>query len=437
MTKLERSVGFFALTMYGIGIILGAGIYAIIGKAAGEAGNSLWLSFLVAAFVSILTGLSYMELIPMFPKSAAEYIYVKHSTGNKIIAFVVGWIVLVAGVVSASTVAIGFANYFTSLVGGYIVPVAIGLLIFLSAINLLGISHSTKVNITFSLIEVLGLMIVIFAALPRIGSVNLLEMPLGIGGVLSASALIFFAYIGFEDIANIAEETKDPEKIGPRALLLAIVITTVIYLLVGVSAVSLASYEELAASASPLAFAVSKALGSNAFMLLSVIALFATANTVLVLLLVNSRMMYGMSKDGSLPNPLSRLDKSRKTPWIAVIAVMICTIFFALFENIEVVASIADFSVFVAYAFVNLSVIILRFRQPDEPRRFKVPLSIGRFPLLPFLGLVVISLLAANLEPLIILLGVGITFLAIPVFYLLRKFTSPKRETSSSSKNSM
>jgi len=407
--------------MYGIGIILGAGIYAIVGKAAGQAGNSLWLSFLIAALASVLTGLSYMELIPMFPKSAAEYVYVKNSLGSKLLAFTVGWVVLVAGVVSASTVAIGFANYFTELFGGTIVLVAIILVIVLSAVNFVGISHSTKVNIIFSLIEVFGLLIVIVAALPRLGTVNLLEMPMGLAGVFSGSALIFFAFIGFEDIANIAEETKTPEKTGPRALLLAIIVTTTIYLLVGISVVSLAPYEQIAASSAPLAFAISQTLGPSAFTLLSAVALFATANTVLILLIVESRMMYGMSNDGALPKPLSRLHQGRRTPWIAIIVVMICTLLFVLFEDIEVVASLADFCIFVAYGFVNLSVIILRFKQPETKRRFKVPLSIGKFPLLPLLGLIIIVLLAVNLQPIIILLGVVIILVAAPVYYLLRR----------------
>ena len=422
--KLKRSVSLFALTMYGIGIILGAGIYAIVGKAAGEAGNSLWLSFLIAAVVSMFTGLSYMELIPMFPQSAAEYIYVKNSLGNRLVAFVVGWVVLVAGVVSASAVAIGFANYFSGLFGGHIVLVAAMLIAVLSVINFLGISASTKINTVFSLIEVAGLLIVIFAALPYIGSVNLLEMPHGLTGVMSASALIFFAFIGFEDIANIAEETKNPEKTAPKALLLAVIITTTIYILVGVSTVSLAGYEQLAASSAPLAFAVSQVFGSNAFTLMSAIALFATANTVLILLIVESRMMYGMSRDGSLPKLFSRLQRTRRTPWAAILVVMVCTMLFVILENIQVVASIADFSTFVVYGFVNASVIILRFKESHKKRVFKVPVNIGKFPLLPFLGLVVIVLLAANLEPLIILLGIMITLAAIPVYYLLRRIAN-------------
>ena len=424
--KLKRSVSLFTLTMYGIGVILGAGIYAIVGKAAGIAGSSLWLSFLIAASVGMLTGLSYMELISMFPQTAAEYVYVKNSLRSKATAFVAAWMMLAAGIVSASTVAIGFANYFVGLFGGYVTLVAVILVVVLSAVNLWGISESTKLNVVFSSIEIVGLLIVIVAALPTLGTVNLFEMPNGIIGVISASALIFFAFTGFESIANVAEETKNPEKTAPRALLIAITVTTIIYVLVSVSVVNLVSYEQLAASPAPLSFAVSQAFGSNAFTLMSSIALFATANTVLIILIATSRIMYGLSKDGALPQLFSHLLKRRHTPWAAILVIMIFTAVFAFFENIQVVAGIADFSLFIVYGFVNLSLIILRFKQPHKERKFKVPLNMGKLPLLPLLGLMLTVLLAANLDLLVILLGIIIVFVAIPVYYLLKRITKLK-----------
>ena len=419
--KLKRAVGLVTLTMYGVGIILGAGVYAIVGKASGEAGNSVWLSFLVASLVSMFTGVSYMELMSMFQRSAAEYVYVKHSLGSRLGAFVVGWIEIVADIVAASTVAIAFAGYFVGLFGGHLVVVAIALIALLSIVNFWGIAESTKLNVVFSLIEVLGLLIVIAVAIPYIGTVDLMEMPGGITGVLSASALIFFAFIGFEDIANIAEETRQPEKTAPRALLFSLIATTAIYVLVGISAVSLVSYEQLAASNAPLALAISGALGSDAFTLMSVIALFATANTVLVLLIVGSRMMYGMSSDGSLPKMLSRIHKGRRTPWAAVLLIMLCTMLFALLENIKIVASIADFSTFAVYFFVNASLIILRYKEPSRERLFKAPLNIGKFPTIPFFGLLTIVLLAANLDPFTILVGLIILFAAVPAYYAINK----------------
>lgn len=424
--ELKRTVGLFTLTMYGVGIILGAGVYALIGKAAGEAGNLVWLSFLIASVVSMFTGLSYMELLSMFSRSAAEYVYVKHSLRSRLAAFSVGWIEIFADVVAASAVAIGFGSYFAGLFGGHLVVVALALIALLSIVSFWGIAESTKLNVIFSLIEISGLLIVIATAIPHIGSVNYVEMTQGIAGVFSASALIFFAFIGFEDIANIAEETKQPKKTAPRALLFSMIITTVIYVLVAISAVSLVGHEQLEASTAPLALAISQVFGQNAFTLMSVIALFATANTVLILLIVGSRLIYGMSRDGSLPKMLSRIHKSRRTPWVAVSFVMLCTMPFVLLGEIKIVASVADFCTFAVYCFVNASLIILRYKEPDRKRLFKVPLNIGKFPIIPFLGLVIMVFLAANLEPFTLLLGGIILIAAVPFYHALRRIWKPK-----------
>ena len=420
--ELKRTIGFFTLTMYGVGIILGAGVYALIGEAAGETGNSLWLSFLIASIVSMFTALSYMELISMYPTSAAEYVYVKHSLESNIAAFSVGWIEIFADIIAASTVSIGFAGYFTGLFGGNPIFVALVLIAVLTVINFWGIAESTMINVIFSLIEIFGLLLLIIVALPHIGSVNYFEMKQGLPGLFSSSALIFFAFIGFEDIANIAEETKNPEKTGPKALLLSLVITTIIYVLVGISVVSLVGHEELAASSAPLALAISQVLGQKAYTIMSIIALFATSNTVLVSLIVGSREVYGMSRDGSLPKILSRIHKSRRTPWVAALVIMFCTMFFVLFRDIKIVASIADFCTFAVYCFVNASLIILRYKEPERERLFRVPLNIGKFPILPFVGLASIVLLAVNLDPLTILLGFIILGLAVPVYYIFKKF---------------
>lgn len=419
--ELKRAIGLFTLTMYGVGIILGAGVYALVGKAAGETGNSLWISFLIASLVSIFTGLSYMELISMFPTSAAEYVYVKHSFQHEIPAFSVGWIEIFADVIAASAVAIGFAGYFVSLFGGHPVLVALTLIAVLSIVNFWGIAESTKLNVMFSFIEIAGLLLLIVVAIPYIGSVNYMEMTKGIPGVLSASALVFFAFIGFEDIANITEETRNPQRTAPRALLFSVLITAVIYVLVAISAVSLVGPEQLSASTAPLALAISQVFGQNAFTLMSIIALFATANTVLVMLIVGSREIYGMSRDGSLPKILSRIHKSRRTPWVAVVFIMFCTMLFILLGDIKLVASITDFCTFAVYCFVNASLIILRYKEPNRKRLFSVPLNIGKFPILPFLGLVTLILLTVNLKPVSILLGFIILISAVPFYYLLRK----------------
>ncbi|MCK4531546.1 MAG: amino acid permease, partial [Candidatus Aenigmarchaeota archaeon] len=235
--KLEREIGLWQAVLAGIGIILGAGIYVLIGKASALAGNAVWLSFLLSALVAVFTGLSYAELSSIFPKAGAEYVYTKHAFGRRI-AFIIGWLLVISGFVFSATVSFGFAGYFESLFGFPYLLSAVVLIILLSIIIFYGMKESIWFAVIFTLIEVSGLIIIIFMGLPYLGSVNYFEFP-SFAGIFQAAALIFFAYIGFEQITRLSEETKKPDVNIPRALLLAIAITTVLYILVALSAVSI------------------------------------------------------------------------------------------------------------------------------------------------------------------------------------------------------
>ena len=192
---LRRNVSLFSATVYGLGAIFGAGVYSLVGEAAGLAGNSVWLSFLIAAIVSSFTGFSYMELISLFPQSAAEYIYIKQAFSNRLLAFDIGWLEIFADIMTTSAVSLGFAGYFSALFGVPVIPVALILILFMSIINFLGIIESARVNLVFSMIEIAGLLFIVLLALffGKYFSVDYLEMPYGFAGTLSASALIFFA----------------------------------------------------------------------------------------------------------------------------------------------------------------------------------------------------------------------------------------------------
>lgn len=435
--RLRREVSLFSATVYGVGVILGAGVYVLVGEATGLAGNAVWLAFLFAALVSSFTGLSYMELISMFPQSAAEYIYAKQAFTHRVVAFQIGWVEIFADIVATAAVSLGFAGYFFALFGIPVVPVALALILIMSIVNLVGIKESARINTIFSLIEILGLIFIVLLAASsgRLMTVNYLDMPFGITGILSASALIFFAYIGFEDLANISEEVVNPKRNVPRALLYAVLITTAIYLLVGVAVVSVVPWPDLAASPAPLALVVSTVLGDQAAGVMSVIALFATANTVLVGLIVGSREIYGMSRDGSLPKALSRIHPKRGTPWIAGIATMLVTVAFVVLGQIKLVASITDFGTFYVFIFVNASAIVLRYRMPDAPREFRMPLNIGRFPLLAFLGLASSLVLIAYLSLVAIGIGLGVVLVGVFVHYVLKKARSYSRDSTISSKS--
>lgn len=410
--ELRRQVGLFGLTTYGVGMILGAGIYALIGNAAAASGNSVWISFLIGALISSFTGLSYAELSSMIPRAAAEYSYAKEAFRSDLVPFLVGWIIISTEVVTISTVALGFGGYFKGLFGTPIVSISVVLIVLLSLLNFVGIKESTKINIVFTIIEAAGLLMIVILGIPYLGRVDYFEASAGFQGILKASTLIFFAYLGFEDIVNLAEEVKSPERNIPKALILSVIVTAILYVLVAVSSVSIVGWRELGASCCPLAFAASRSLGQGAFLAMSVIALFATANTVLILLIVASRMIYGMARDGSLPHNLSKLS-GRGTPWVGILITMVLPCFFVLIGNIGFVAEITNFGTFTIFALVNISAIWLRYKKPEIRRPFKTPITIAKTPIIPLAGLLSCGLMITQfrldiiaLIALIILIGI-------------------------------
>jgi APA family basic amino acid/polyamine antiporter len=402
---MQREIGLFELTTWGVGIILGAGIYVLIGEAVGIAGNATWLSFILGALVASLTGLSYAELSTILPQEAAEYVYVKIACGCDILSFVVGWLITTTGIMYVSTVALGFAGYFQSLFGFSKVVVAVVLIVILSGINFAGIKESTRMNIVFTLIEIAGLVLIIVIGIGSVGKVNLLDAPTGLSGIFSASALIFFAYLGFEDIVNVAEETKNPEKTIPKALITSIVITTSLYILVAIVVVSLVDWQVLSEASAPLAFIASRVLGDNWSIAMSLIALFATSNTVLIMLVVGSRMVYGMAHEGAFPRALSKLHRKTSTPWLAILVTMLSSIVFVFLGDLELVASLTSFGAFVTFASVNLALIFIRYRRTDLSSSFKVPFNLGKFPLTGFLGLLSCLFLITQFNLTVILSG--------------------------------
>ncbi|HNT72773.1 MAG: putative fructoselysine transporter [Methanosaeta sp. PtaB.Bin087] len=406
-TGLKRDLGLFEVTLSGVGIILGAGIYALIGKAAELAGNSVWIAFALAALIAVFTGLSYAELSSIFPRASAEYEYTNRAFGKRL-AFVIGWLIIFSGVIGASTVALGFGGYFEALTGASALPSAVLLILALSIILLWGIKISAWFAIVFTLIETVGLLIVICIGVPHLGSVDYLDMPNGLRGVFEAAALIFFAYMGFEEMVKLSEETRDPERNMPLALMAALAITILLYILVALSVVSVVPPEVLAASAAPFAEVAAEALGPEAFVVVSAIALFATANTVLLMLLAASRIAYGMAESASLPTVLGRVHPGRRTPMVAIVAVMLLSIAFLFSGDIAFVASANDFILFATFVVINASLITLRRKEPELPRPFRVPFAFGWVPVLPVLGILTCLFLIVHLDGAAILLGLGI-----------------------------
>jgi basic amino acid/polyamine antiporter, APA family len=387
LARLKRALSLFQVTVCGVGIILGAGIYALVGLGAGYAGPALWLSFLISGIIAAFTALSYAELSSIFREDAGEYDYVRETMG-KTTAIITGLIVLFLGIFTAATVSLAFGGYFNKLVGTPILLTGIGLLFAMTVINYMGIKESATMNLIFTAIESAGLLIIIVLGIKHLGSVNLLEMPNGMQGVFQATALIFFAYIGFEAVVKFAEETKNPEKNIPRGVLLSLLFSTIVYVLVAIAAVSIMPWFDLSTSQAPLADVAAVSLGVYAFILLGVIALFSTANTVLMDLVTISRMAYGIAVKKALPNFLTKVHGKTKTPHVAIFTVFIITVCFMFIKDLEKIANIADLLLFIVFILVNIAVIVYRYKRPNVKRPFKMPLNIGKFPVLALFGLI-------------------------------------------------
>jgi len=403
MADLKRSLSLLQLTLMSVGIILGAGIYVILGEAAKLSGNLVWLSFIIAAIVATLTAFSYAELSSRFPKAGAEYVYVENSFGNRA-AWIVAWLLLAGSVIGGATIAMGFAQYFSAIFHTSIIIVALVMLSIIGIILFIGIQETAKLTILFTFIEIAGLVIVIFIGIPYIGSVNYLEAAQGLKGVIEAGVLIFFGYLGFEGITRLAEETKNPEKNIPKAIMYSMIITTILYILVGISAVSVIPWQELSTAQAPLALVAQRVFGEQSFLILSVIALFSTFNTALMFLLTGSRLIYGISQQEAIPKVFTMVGKRFRTPWVAIISIVVAAMLFLFLGDLKTIANLTNFTIFSVFIIINASVIYFRYKKPITTG-FRVPLHVGRFPVIPFFGIVASIFMIANITYDVLLLG--------------------------------
>jgi APA family basic amino acid/polyamine antiporter len=415
--RLKRSITLFETVTYALCVIIGAGIYVLIGAAAGVAGNGVWLSFLFAALIAGCSGLSYAELSSMMPRDAAEYDYVEHAFRSKRAAFGIAWLKIVSTIIAAAAVSLGFGGYLESLVG---VPHVAGALLLISIavlLNLLGAQCSMKVGAFMVAITVFGLLIVVFSGLGHIGSINYFDLKSGLSGVFSAAALIFFAFLGFEEVVNLGEEAEHPRSILPKALMISIIISTVLYTAVSLVAISVVPWQDLAASNSPLSLVANVTLGPNGSLLLALIALVATGGTTFALIFSYSRMIYGMAEEGSMPKIFLRLSKNY-TPYMAVLASGMAAALVALLGDIRFVASVTDFGALFVFLILNLALIVLRFRPGRLHGEFRMPLNIGRFPVIPAIGSAFCLYMLTRLEPRAALLSMAFTLMGLALFVL-------------------
>jgi basic amino acid/polyamine antiporter, APA family len=393
MAKLNRALGLTECVFFGVGSILGAGIYTLIGKISGMGGYMSWISFLIASVAALFTALSYAELSAAFPKAGGEYVYTTRAFGKKT-GIVSGIVIALNGIITGATVSIGFAGYLGELIGIHLMLAALGIIVLIFLVNITGIRQSSVINIIFTIIEAGGLIFVIAVSFSSFGSVNYFEMPdEGISAVIGAAALAFFSYVGFEEIVKLAEETHEPQKNIPRALFIASVIVIVMYTLVSISAVSVLTPEELQNAKGPLAEVAAHSVGQNGIAIISVIALFATSNTILSNMIGSSRVLWNMSQETKLLRPFSFISAKRKTPVTSLLAVLLVMAAFALIGEIETIARIATIFIFIAFILVNLSVVVLRVKEKNLRRPYRVPFNIKNIPLPSVLGILFTTLL--------------------------------------------
>jgi APA family basic amino acid/polyamine antiporter len=400
---MRRVLGPVEVTASGVGIIIGAGIYVLLGAATAEAGNAVWLSFALAACLCGFTGLSYAELASMYPNAGAEYDYTRRVFAERW-AFLVGWTMVVGLMVAAAAIAVGFAHYLQYFVEAPLAVAAVALLAFDAAVALCGIHRSARLTLALSALQVAGLLVVIVIGIPHLGSENLVA-DASVSGVLGGASLVFFAFIGFDEVITLAEETCEPTKVIPRALLSALAISTVVYVAVAIAAVSVIGATALAGSSRPLADVMAHVLGGRAEGAVAIVALITTTNTSLLALTAASRLTYGMADTGALPASLAKVSRTTRVPAAAIVVAAVGAIAFACVGDLTFIASVTDFAVYIVFLAVNAAVIVLRRRAPNQPRPFRIPGTIRGVPVLPLAGIAATLTMIPQLEASSLLLG--------------------------------
>lgn len=366
---LRRTIGPGLLFFFVLGDMLGGGIYALVGEVGGVVGGAIWVPFLVAFVLASLTAAAYVELVTKYPRAAGAALYVNTAFGRPFLTFLVAFAVMCSGITSAAALARAFAgDYLVTFVDTPVQLGALGLLVVLAAVNLWGVKESVRVNAAFTVIEVVGVLIILTVGAMAIGGGSAdLSRNLDLGGdgpplllVLAGSALAFYTLIGFEDSVNMAEEVQDPSRAFPRALFGAMGVAAVAYLGVTVVTSAVVPTQDLATSDAPLLEVIRRGPGGVPETLFSGIALFALANGALLSLMMASRLVYGMAQEGIVPSALGRVLPGRRTPVVAITFTTALALVLAATGDLGDLADTTVLLLLVVFAFVNVSVLVLR-----------------------------------------------------------------------------
>ncbi len=392
---LKRNLGLLDATSVGIGAIIGAGIFVVLGIAIGYAGPSIVISIIIAGLVASFTAFSFAELTSAIPKEGGVYAFAYEliSPGT---AFVMGILWLFGQIVAGAAISLGFASYFVAIFPMFqLKTIAVAAALILTGLNLIGIKQSAFINNILVIVKLAILGLFIGFGILHIAPQNFSEFsPNGYLGILQGAGFIFFAYLGYGRIAALGEEVKNPEKNMPLSILIALIVSVVVYIFTSLTAIGLVDYRILAQSGSPIAEAAG-AIGN--FTLVAVVslgALMATASVLLTNLIGLSRVSFAMARNNQVPKTISKVSSRFGTPYLTVLAMGTLLAVLTFILDLKQTAAITSFAILSTHLAVNLSAIRLRKKMP-EAVRFKSPLS----PLIPSLGFFSCVILMFSLPP--------------------------------------
>jgi len=423
--RLRRELGAWDVTVLGIGVIVGAGIFVLTGVAAAtQAGPAITVSFVVAGIICALAALCYAELAAMVPAAGSAYTYT-YATLGQLIAFIIGWDLWLEFTIGAAAVSVGFAGYLNSLLdqtfgftlpgsitagpgdGGVVNIFAVAVVLLVGWLLVRGIKITAKANVWLVALTVLVLLTVIAFGAFEVDSGNWSPFtPFGLDGIIGGAALVFFAYIGFDIVATAAEETRNPQRDMPIGILGSLAVVTVLYVAVSAVVTGMAPYQALNTPA-PVADAFEQADRPYVAAFVYAGALVATLNTVMILMLGQARVAFAMARDRLLPPGLARTHPTYGTPYKITLITIVVVAILAGLVPIADLAELVNIGTLFAFALVAFGVLYLRRADPERHRPFRTPLV----PVVPGLALVGIAWLMTELS--------GETWLRFGIWMLL------------------
>ena len=400
-SELKRVLSLPLVCLYGLGNILGAGIYVLIGRVADAAGYLAPIAFIIASAVAAITAFSFAELSSRFPLAAGSALYVHRGFNRQQLTRVIALLVVLTGIVSAATMARGFVGYLGTFIE--LPPwLIISLLLFtLGALASWGISQSVSSAAVITAIEVIGLLIILGVVIPQVDSINDFAAPVestrtfSALGLLSGSFLAFYAFIGFEDMVNVAEEVKNARRNMPLAILFSLLGASVLYVVVTIAALLAVDPDTLGQTDAPLALVYERATGNSPW-LISFISLFAVINGALIQIIMGSRVLYGLGRENLLASRFAQVHPRTNTPVLATVIVSGLVIVAALWFPIEVLARMTTGLLLIVFCFVNLALVRIKRSSPVEEDVFQVPVFVpaaGRIVCVLFVVMEAYSLL--------------------------------------------